>query len=321
MRPLLLLLVAFCCFLCPAQMEKSVYKAAVLALKKNYNEQNYSALFQQFSPEMQAALPPDKTKEFFTGLNQNYGKITGLTFQNYLATYAVYKTVLERGTLAVNVSVDGGGRINGILFKPYTEEALPTPERNLTPLSLPFKGEWTVTWGGDTKDLNYHVENRAQKNAFDFVITDPTGRSYLNNGGANDDYYAFGKEILAPCDGEIVVAIDGIKDNKPHISNAYYGPGNSVVIKTSNNEYLFFAHFKNHTIRVKENQKIRRGEVLGLCGNTGNSSEPHLHFHIQNAEDINVSTGIKAYFSEIVANGKAVKDYSPVRNDKVKPAL
>ena len=61
--------------------------------------------------------------------------------------------------------------------------------------------------------MNYHVESDAQKNAFDIIIKDKKGKSYKTDGKANEDYYAFGKELIAPCDGEIVLVVDGIKDN------------------------------------------------------------------------------------------------------------
>ena len=94
-------------------------------------------------------------------------------------------------------------------------------------------------------------------------------------------------------------------------------PENTVILKTTNNEYLFFAHFKQNSIKVKKGQKIKQGETLGLCGNSGNSSEPHLHFHIQNVKDMNVATGVKCYFDQIVVDGKMKKDYSPIKGEKI----
>ncbi|MDA1176144.1 MAG: M23 family metallopeptidase [Bacteroidetes bacterium] len=85
----------------------------------------------------------------------------------------------------------------------------------------------------------------------------------------------------------------------------------------ANNEFLFFAHFKQNSIVVKQGQKVKKGELIGLCGNSGNSSEAHLHFHIQNVEDINKATGAKCYFDKIIVNGKIKNDYSPVKGDKI----
>jgi len=183
---------------------------------------------------------------------------------------------------------------------------------------LPFTGEWTVLWGGDTKELNYHVEVEAQNGAFDIIITDENGKSYKNNGDNNEDYHAFGKELIAPCDAEVVLVVDGIKDNKPGEMNLYFILGNTVILKTDNDEYLLFTHFKQNSIVVKQGENVEKGELLGLCGNSGNSSEPHLHFHIQNVEDINQATGAKSYFEEIYVNGELKKDYSPIKNEKIK---
>jgi murein DD-endopeptidase MepM/ murein hydrolase activator NlpD len=266
---------------------------------------------------MQKALPLDKTKEFLEELKNQAGKITKRTFVKYEQKYASYKTIFERALFAINISLDNDSKINGLFVKPFKENNLPKMERNSSKLQLPFKGEWTVVWGGDTKELNYHVESEAQKNAFDMVIKNEKGNSYKTDGITNEDYYAFGKELLAPCDGEIVLVVDGVKDNIPGVSNPIYVPGNTVVVKTKNHEYLFFAHFKQHSIVVKQGQKVMQGQLLGLCGNSGNSSEPHLHFHIQNVEDMNIATGVKCYFEKIMVNGIIKNDYSPIKNEKI----
>lgn len=214
-------------------------------------------------------------------------------------------------TLTLNLN----NEIAGLLFKPYTEAK--EIVRNTTKMKLPFKGEWTVTWGGDTKELNYHVESVAQKNAFDILITDQKGATHKGTGEINEDYYAFGKELFAPCDGEVVLAVDGVKDNIPGTLNPIYIPGNTVIIKTATGEYAFFAHFKQNTIVVKQGQKVTSGALLGLCGNSGNSSEPHLHFHLQNVEDMTKATGAKCYFDQLKVNGIVRTDYSPVKGEKI----
>lgn len=299
------------------QTEKVSNKNVADSFEANYNSGNFDAIFSSFSPEMQTALPLDKTKEFLTGLKTQVGKITKRQFVRYEQTYASYKTNFERALFAVNISVDNNAKINGLFVKPFKESNLPTIVRNSTKLILPFKDQWMVIWGGDTKELNYHVESEAQKNAFDFVITDSKGNSYKTDGKTNEDYYAFGKELFAPCDGEVVLVVDGVKDNVPGKLNPIYIPGNTVIIKTGNNEFLFFAHFKQHSIVVKEGQKIKQGQVLGLCGNSGNSSEAHLHFHIQNVEDMNTATGVKCYFDKIQVDGQTKMDYSPIQKEKI----
>jgi len=300
-----------------AQSEKLDYKSIADAFEKYYNAENYDAIFSSFAPVMQKGLPHDKTIEFLTTLKSQAGKITKRAFVKYEQSYASYLTNFERALFAINISIDSDSKINGLFIKPFKESNLPKITRNQTKLILPFKEEWTVFWGGDTKELNYHVESEAQKNAFDIVIRNEKGDSFKTDGKLNEDYYAFGKDLIAPCDGEVVLVVDGVKDNVPGILNPIYVPGNSVIIKTINNEYLFFAHFKQHSIVVKQGQMVKQGQLLGLCGNLGNSSEPHLHFHIQNVEDMNVATGAKCYFDHILVNGQTKTDYSPIQNEKI----
>jgi hypothetical protein len=300
------------------QTQKVASKIAAENFEKYFNLDDFETVFNLFDAKMQKALPLEKTVQFLTSLISQAGKISKREFLKYDQTYASYKTNFESGIFLLNISIDSSAKINGLFVKPFKENNLPKMERNLTKLKLPFKGEWTVIWGGDTKELNYHVANEAQKNAFDIVVTDASGNSYKTDGKTNEEYYAFGKELIAPCDGEIVMVVDGIKDNKPGELNPIYIPGNTVIIKTANNEYLFFAHFKQNSIKVKQGQIVKQGQLLGLCGNSGNSSEAHLHFHIQNIENMVSATGAKCYFDRLTVNGQAKTNYSPIQKDKIK---
>jgi murein DD-endopeptidase MepM/ murein hydrolase activator NlpD len=71
---------------------------------------------------------------------------------------------------------------------------------------------------------------------------------------------------------------------------------------------------------VKQGQKVSTGALLGLCGNSGNSSEAHLHFHLQNVEDMTKATGAKCYFDQLKVNGVLKSDYSPVKGEKIEAA-
>lgn len=180
------------------QTEKPGYKAIADKFELFYNSDQADSIFMMFSDEMQKALPIEKTTAFITGLNSQAGKIIKRQFIQYQSSYASYKTNFERGLFTVDISVDNQFKINGLYVKPYTEENLPKPTRNETTLQLPFKGEFTVFWGGDTEELNYHVKSLAQKNAFDIMISDSNGSTHKSDGQNNEDYYAFGKEIIAP---------------------------------------------------------------------------------------------------------------------------
>ena len=298
-----------------SQQERSNYRLISNQFVSLFNENKNDSIVGMFSSEMKTALPIEKFTQVNTGLKMQLGSIKKIRFVRLQGASALYETTFDNAVLGMTITLNNKNEIAGLLFKPYTEakEII----RNTTKMQVPFKGEWSVTWGGDTKELNYHVESVAQKNAFDILIRDNTGATHKGDGQRNEDYYAFGKELFSPCDGEVVLVVDGVKDNVPGTLNPVYVPGNTVIIKTNLGEFVFIAHFKQHTILVKQGQKVKAGDLLGLCGNSGNSSEPHLHFHLQNVEDMNIAVGAKCYFDQIKVNGLLKSDYSPVKGDKI----
>lgn len=298
-----------------SQTEKSNYKIISTKFVSFYNDNKIDSIVAMFSPAMNAALPIEKFAQVVSNLKSQFGAIKNFRFVRERNATALYETFFDVSVMAMTINLNSQNQIAGLLFKPYTESK--PIERNTTTMRLPFKGEWNVTWGGDTKELNYHVESVAQKNAFDILIFDKNGSTHKGAGQNNEDFYAFGKALYAPCDGEVVLAVDGIKDNPPGTTNPIYIPGNTVIIKATNGEYAFLAHFKQHSIVVKQGQKIKSGDLLGQCGNSGNSTEPHIHFHLQNVEDMNIAVGAKCYFDQLKVNGVIMSAYSPVKGDKI----
>lgn len=195
-------------------------------------------------------------------------------------------------------------------------------KRNKTTLYLPFKGSWFVFWGGDTKKLNAHHNVPNQKFAFDLDAIDKNGKRYKRRGKKNEDYYSFGKKILAPADGVVVEFVDGIRDNKPGLMNDYFIFGNTIIIKHRKNEISVLAHLRQGSLKVKAGDKVKKGQIIALCGNSGNSSEPHLHYHLQDNEIIQKGKGIKIFFKDVklFAKGKEIfyKEYSPRKKDCIK---
>lgn len=298
-----------------AQEETPVSKRLNEQFIRFYNTGAADSVYNLFSEDMQQTLPLKRTSEFIRISKLQTGVIKSNTFQRYQDGYAFYQTTFERGVMGLFISTGRNGKIDGLYIKAVPKEL----ERNLTPMILPFRTEWTVTWGGDTPALNYHNESRAQRNAIDFVMNGPDGRTYRTTGRTNEDYYAFGKEIVSSSDGEVLMAVDGVKDNVRGLMNPTFLTGNTVIIKTASNEYIYYCHLKQGSVKVRQGQKVLQGDFLGLCGNSGNSSEPHLHFHIQNVEKMNEATGIKTHFSSLMVNGQLKTDYSPVKNERVQP--
>jgi murein DD-endopeptidase MepM/ murein hydrolase activator NlpD len=220
----------------------------------------------------------------------------------------------------IQIVLDGQGKIIGLWVRPQAEE-IPVPPKHSTDLRLPFEGLWKVAWGGDTRELNYHHDTPSQQYAFDFLVADQGGKTYRGSGTENEDYYAFGREVLAPADGVVTDVIRGVRDNRPGSMNPYSALGNAIFIRHAEHEISVLAHFKQGSIRVAVGERVKAGQVLGLCGNSGNSSEPHLHYHLQNTRVIQDATGINCRFTGVlvVRDGERIlKDrYSPVRGERV----
>ena len=291
-------------------------------LVKFINEGDYKGIQLKFSKEMAAALPLDKLSGFFRGLTQQLGKIQKLGEPQPVGGGLVFPAKFEKGTLDMQIVVDGRGQIAGLSFKPHVETK-PAPEKHQTELLLPFKGQWRVFWGGDTAELNHHHEVPNQRFALDLVGVGEDGKTQRGDGTRNEDYYAFGREVLAPAEGTVIEVIEGVRDNTPGSMNPYSAVGNCVTIQHRDDEVSVLAHFKQGSIVVKPGDTVKRGQLLGQCGNSGNSSEPHLHFHLQNSPVFQNGLGIKCTFQKVVVmkDGKAETqtNFSPVKDQIIRP--
>ena len=283
------------------------------------NAADYSGVESLFNKEMSKALPLEKATEFFKGLTGQVGKIQKLDEPKPESGAMIFPAHCERGVLDMTLALDDKEKIAGLYFKPHVASSKPVPKKHLTELSLPFKGKWLVFWGGATKELNHHHDVPAQKFAFDLLGVDEKGETHRGDGAKNEDYFCFGREILAPADGVVVEAIDGVRDNAPGSMNPYCLVGNCVVIQHRTNEVSVLAHLQRGSVAVKAGDHVKRGQLLGLCGNSGNSSEPHLHYHLQHSPIFQDAFGIKILFQKVsvTKDGKAETktNYSPVKGD------
>ena len=185
-----------------------------------------------------------------------------------------------------------------------------------TKLILPFKGTLLVSNGGQLPETNNHNRpaDKGPQNqiyAYDFRL-DNTG-----NEKKLEDYPVFGVEVVSPGSGVIAQVVDGSFDCDPGDVDRSVGVGNMIMIDHQNGEFSLLCHFKHNSIRVKVGQNVKQGEVLGLCGNTGNTTQPHIHYNLQDNLRGHKATALPAQFEKILVNGKIKKNYEPVRFQKV----
>lgn len=184
--------------------------------------------------------------------------------------------------------------------------------RTKTALALPFDGEWMVLWGGHTTRDNYHVTMSDQRFAYDFLVVSG-GWHFTGDGSRNENYYCFGRSILAPGSGVVVSVVNTVPDNEPGINNWNEFLGNHVILDHGNGEYSFLCHLKQGSVTVRLGDQVTQGQLLGLCGNSGGSDLPHLHYHLQNTPVPVGGEGLPAQFLSYRANRSRVNRGEPTR--------
>lgn len=142
---------------------------------------------------------------------------------------------------------------------------------------LPFTGIWNVSQSFDgpwTHRGNW-------RHGLDFVMSDHAGKTHKDSGYELTDYYAYGKEIVAPSSGYIVALSSHFPDNKIGSVDNVHNFGNYVIIRDVYGAHAVVAHLMMDSITCKLYQYIEAGTVIGRCGNSGYSPEPHIHLHVQ----------------------------------------
>lgn len=291
---------------------------------RRFNARDAEGVHELYDPAMKEDVPIDEQRTFIEKVLGANGRLGVLrrTNEPRNAYHGEYVLEAEHGEWRMILDVDGHGQVRGLSMK-----AAPPPDppvaKNTIPIALPFKGEWRVVWGGDTPRKNRHVIERSQRRAADLVKVDAAGKTHEGDGKKNEDYYCYGQEVLAVADGVVTMAIDGVPENEPGFMNRYFALGNAVIVKHTDDLYSFYAHLQSGKLRVKVGSKVKRGDVLGLTGNSGNSSEPHLHFQLQDGPRLEASWGVEPFFSnvEVTRDGKKTREasYTFLRGDRVAP--
>jgi murein DD-endopeptidase MepM/ murein hydrolase activator NlpD len=195
--------------------------------------------------------------------------------------------------------------------------AVSTERKPVVVISSPLQGEDWVAGNGPSNTSVHRrafipVNGRAyisQRFAIDWVQLNADGKTYQGDSEDNKNYRAYGAEIFAVADGVVTQTKDGIPQNIPNnppvvpITLETIG-GNHVIMEIGDGLYAFYAHLQPGSLRVKVGDKVHRGQVLGLLGNSGNSSEPHLHFHICNVNSELACEGLPYAFATYELQGK-----------------
>ena len=121
--------------------------------------------------------------------------------------------------------------------------------------------------------------------AIDYLKVGDDDRTFTGDRATLENHHSYGQEVIAVADGIVVAINEGLPDNTPFSGGQ--GPpnletiaGNHIFLEIAPRVYALYAHLKPGSLRVTRGQRVRRGEVIGLVGSTGNSIAPHLHFQV-----------------------------------------
>jgi Peptidase family M23 len=205
-------------------------------------------------------------------------------------------------------------------------------ETDVTVLGPPLEGKgWTAMngccqAGGVHRGTGLPVNGQihyAQRFAIDWLQLNSDSR--FSRGDEKDvkSYAYYGAKVIAVADGVVVATLSTLDDQvpgqlpDPKTMTMENVDGNHVVMDLGHNKYAFYAHLQKGSVLVKKGDHVKRGQVLALLGNTGNTSAPHLHFHLMDGPSVLGSSGLPYVFDSFVVagelsneEGKLSKDFS-----------
>lgn len=186
----------------------------------------------------------------------------------------------------------------------------------------PLKGgDWLVN--GGPANTSYHRRaymtldgalKFAQRFAIDYEKVGPDGRTYAGDPKKNQSYHCYGADVIAVADGTVAAVHDGVPDNVPDLVKRAVemtletAGGNYVALDVGYGRYALYGHLIPGSLKVKPGERVRRGQLLGRLGDSGNSTEPHLHFQISDAPSFLNADGLPYLYERVGVRPARVVD-------------
>lgn len=315
----------------PATSQDAPAMQAGRGLSQLFLQGDTDAVWARMSPQMRAALGSAAAlAQFRAKVGQGFGEEQAVLDESVSVDSGLHAYVRTSRwsrlptPILMQWTVDDAGNVAGFVVQPKPGavlQAAPSPYldyQTKAHLRLPFEGEWYVVWGGHDIEQNYHAAYPGQRFAYDILkIVD--GSTHRGDGKALEDYYCWNQPILAPADATVLEAVDGLPDQAIGTRNPEAVAGNHVMLDLGHGEYALLAHLRQGSVAVTAGQQVAAGDELGRCGNSGNTSEPHLHFHLQDAPKFGEGDGLPAFFEHYTADGKPVERGEPVQGQTIAP--
>jgi len=161
----------------------------------------------------------------------------------------------------------------------------PVSSRDGVVLSPPFHGEWLVVQGGRSSLVNHHYPLQSQRDALDLAQL-ANGHDRIGDRAKLESYPAWGAPLLAPADGRVAVVVNDCRDNAVGQTDEQHLAGNHISIDLGNGRFVILCHLQKGSAQVAVGDIVHTGQFIARCGNSGNTSQPHLHLQVQNKPEI-----------------------------------
>ncbi|MGM8215396.1 peptidoglycan DD-metalloendopeptidase family protein [Bacillaceae bacterium W0354] len=255
----------------------------------------FKDIYSQTSDDFKSMVTEDQFKRMGEDFNKGIASYH-LVSTTKLGDQSEYQWMSDDQSKGVRAYFSSDLIIEGILIVPIKANLESDNVYTENTYQMPINEKWYVGWGGTNELVNYHYPLESQRYAYDLLIV-KDGYSYDGDPTVNENYYAFGKDAVAPKEGIVVATENSLKDNKPGVETNTENPlGNYVIIEHDHQEYSIIGHLKEGSLTVNEGDEVKAGDFIGLVGNSGNSSERHIHFQVSNGQDLFESQSLRIKF-------------------------
>jgi serine/threonine protein kinase len=158
----------------------------------------------------------------------------------------------------------------------------PTPKTDGVVLSPPFHGDWLVLHGGNSVLVNNHHDYLQQRDALDLERV-VNGKERTADQKDLNSYGSWGQPLYAPADGRVVRVVHDLEDNQVGVMDPLHPAGNHIVIDIGGGHFVLLAHLLKYGAQVSVGDMVKTGQPIGKAGNSGNTTQPHLHLQVQDA--------------------------------------
>jgi murein DD-endopeptidase len=186
--------------------------------------------------------------------------------------------------------------------------SVPVNQSPVPVLSPPFSGGIWLAGNGPANDSDHrrgivaidgHV-HLPERFAIDWVKVGPNGDTRHDGTSKNENWWGWGEPVLAVADGQITEVVDEFPDNTPRVLPPVTLDniaGNHLILQIEPNRFVTYAHLQKGSIKVRTGDHVRRGQVLALLGNSGNTTGSHLHLQVTDRNSVLQSEGVPFVFA------------------------